>query len=74
MDIEVITNSRSTEESLDWRRFYDDLDLQVVGTLSKGRKARLSLAVLSANGSHLYAFLRENPLGHMEDSMQIDDA
>ena len=79
MDTEAITNSilteeSLTEESLDWRRFYHDLDLRVVGTLSKGREARLSLAVLSASGDHLYAFLRENPLGHMEASTQPDDA
>ena len=54
--------------------FYDDLDLHVVGTLSKGRDARLSLAVVSANGNHLYAFMREDALGHLEDCTRMDDA
>ncbi len=63
-----------TEDSMDWRKFYDDLDLHVIGTLSKGRDARLSLAVVSASGDHLYAFIRENALGHMEDCTRIDDA
>lgn len=57
-----------------WREFYDDLDLHVVGTLSKGRDARLSLAVVSANGNHLYAFMREDALGHLEDCTRMDDA
>ena len=43
----------------DWRKFYEYLDLHVIGTLSKGRNARLSLAVVSASGDHLYAFVRE---------------
>lgn len=58
----------------DWRKFYDDLDLHVIGTLSKGRNARLSLAVVSASGDHLYAFVREDALGHLEDCTRIDDA
>ena len=62
------------EDSMDWRKFYDDLDLHVIGTLSKGRDARLSLAVVSASGDHLYAFIREDALGHMEDCTRIDDA
>ncbi len=62
------------EDSMDWRKFYDDLDLHVIGTLSKGQDARLSLAVVSASGDHLYAFMRENVLGHMEDNTQVDDA
>ncbi|MCH8341272.1 MAG: hypothetical protein IIA51_06945 [Chloroflexi bacterium] len=63
-----------TEESMDWRQFYDDLDLHVIGTLSKGRDARLSLALVSASGNHLYAFIREDALGHLEDCTRIDDA
>ena len=63
-----------TEESMDWRQFYDDLDLHVIGTLSKGRDARLSLALVSASGNHLYAFIRENALGNLEDCTRIDDA
>ncbi len=62
------------EDSMDWRKFYDDLDLHVIGTLSKGRDARLSLAVVSASGDHLYAFIREDALGHMEDCTRTDDA
>ena len=57
-----------------WRKFYEDLDLHVIGTLSKGRNARLSLAVVSASGDHLYAFVRENALGNLEDCTRIDDA
>ena len=63
-----------TEDSMDWRQFYDDLDLHVIGTLSKGRDARLSLALVSASGNHLYAFIRENALGNLEDCTRIDDA
>lgn len=63
-----------TEDSMDWRQFYDDLDLHVIGTLSKGRDARLSLALVSASGNHLYAFIREDALGHLEDCTRIDDA
>ncbi len=63
-----------TEDSMDWRQFYDDLDLHVIGTLSKGRDARLSLALVSASGNHLYAFVRENALGHLEGCTRIDDA
>ena len=58
----------------DWLKFYEDLDLHVIGTLSKGRNARLSLAVVSATGDHLYAFVREDALGHLEDTTRIDDA
>ena len=68
------SDRKSNEESMDWRKFYDDLDLHVIGTLSKGRDARLSLAVVSASGNHLYAFVRENALGQMEDCTRIDDA
>ncbi len=63
-----------TEDSMDWRKLYDDLDLHVIGTLSKGRDARLSLALVSASGNHLYAFVRENALRHLEDCTRIDDA
>ena len=68
------SDRKLTEDSMDWRSFYDDLDLHVIGTLSKGRDARLSLAVVSASGNHLYAFVRENALGQMEDCTRIDDA
>ena len=68
------SDRKPNEDSMDWRKFYDDLDLHVIGTLSKGRDARLSLAVVSASGNHLYAFVRENALGQMEDCTRIDDA
>ena len=63
-----------TEDSMDWRELYDDLDMRVIGTLSKGRDARLSLAAVSVSGDHLYAFVRENALGNLEDCTRIDDA
>lgn len=74
MDIQAIEKPEQTEESQAWRRFYDDLDLRIVGTLSKGSGARLSLAVVSAQGSDLYAFVRESADGHLEDCTQLDDA
>ena len=74
MDAVDIKERELPDDSTDWRKFYDDLDLHVVGTLSKGRDARLSLAIVSANGNHLYAFVREDPLGHLEDSTRMDDA
>ena len=63
-----------TEDSMDWRELYDDLDMRVIGTLSKGRDARLSLAIVSVSGDQLYAFVRENALGNLEDCTRIDDA
>ena len=74
MDSADIKERELPDDSTDWRKFYDDLDLYVVGTLSKGRDARLSLAIVSASGNHLYAFVREDPLGHLEDSTRMDDA
>ncbi len=74
MDAVDIKERELPDDSTDWRKFYDDLDLHVVGTLSKGRDARLSLAIVSASGNHLYAFVREDPLGHLEDSTRMDDA
>ncbi len=69
-----VKEAEAIEETTDWRKLYDDLDLHVIGTLSKGRDARLSLAVVSASGDHLYAFVREDALGHLEDCTRIDDA
>lgn len=63
-----------TEESQSWHQFLEDLDVRVVGTLSKGSGARLTLAVISSSGSHLYAFLREDDLGELKESARIDDA
>ena len=73
-DVMDPADRKLTEDSMDWRQFYDELDLHVIGTLSKGRDARLSLALVSASGNHLYAFVRENALGHLEDCTRIDDA
>ena len=74
MDPAAIEDRKLTKELMDWRKFYDDLDLHIVGTLSKGRNGRLSLALVSASGNHLYAFVREDPLGRLEDCTRIDDA
>jgi hypothetical protein len=74
MDPANVKEHELTGDSEDWRKFYEDLDLHVIGTLSKGRNARLSLAVVSASGDHLYAFVREDALGHLEDTTRIDDA
>ncbi len=74
MDQADVKERELTGELEDWRKFYEDLDLHVIGTLSKGRNARLSLAVVSASGDHLYAFVREDALGHLEDTTRIDDA
>ena len=74
MDPVDVKERESTSDLEDWRKFYEDLDLHVIGTLSKGRNARLSLAVVSASGDHLYAFVREDALGHLEDCTRIDDA
>ena len=71
MDLE---DRKLTEDSMDWRELYDDLDMRVIGTLSKGRDARLSLAIVSVSGDQLYAFVRENALGNLEDCTRIDDA
>lgn len=74
METEAIDRRVLAEDSQAWRRFYDDLDLKIVGTLTKGNDARLSLAVVSANGSDLYAFVRESADGRLEDCSQLDDA
>jgi hypothetical protein len=74
MDAEGHSDCKVTEDSFDWARFYDELDIRVVGTLSKGRQGRLSLAVLSSSGTHLYAFMRESDIGRLEDSTRLDDA
>lgn len=74
MEAEAIDRREASEESQTWRQFYDDLDLKIVGTLSKGNDARLSLAVVSAQGSDLYAFVRETVDGRLEDCTQLDDA
>ncbi len=74
MEAEAIDLRGQQEESQAWRRFYDDLDLKIVGTLSKGHDPRLSLAVISAQGADLYAFVRESADGHLEDCTQLDDA
>ncbi len=74
MDPADIKEHELPKDSADWLKFYKDLDLHVIGTLSKGRNARLSLAVVSASGDHLYAFVREDALGHLEDTTRIDDA
>lgn len=66
--------SDSNDDWSAWRQFYDDLDLKVIGTQSKGSNSRLSIAVISAEGSHLYAFVREAASGQLEDSTQLDDA
>lgn len=69
-----VADPKLSDDSTDWRQFYDDLDIHIIGTLSKGRDARLSLAVVSATGNHLYAFVREDALGRLEDCTRIDDA
>ena len=74
MDPADVKERELSDDPADWRKFYEDLDLHVIGTLSKGRNARLSLAVVSASGDHLYAFVREDALGHLEDTTRIDDA
>jgi len=74
MDPVDVKERELPKDTMNWRRFYEDLDLHVIGTLSKGRDARLSLAVVSACGDHLYAFVREDALGHLEDCTRIDDA
>lgn len=74
MEVETLDRSEPLEESQAWRQFYDDLDLKIVGTLSKGHDPRLSLAVISAEGADLYAFVRESADGHLEDCSQLDDA
>lgn len=71
MNVETVPKP---EESQSWSQFYEDLDVRVVGTLSKGTGARLTLAVISSSGSHLYAFLREDALGELKESTRIDDA
>ena len=73
-DAGTLSNCKLNEDSFDWAKFYDELDIRVVGTLSKGRHGRLSLAVLSSSGSKLYAFMRESDFGRLEDSTRIDDA
>jgi len=74
VDAGTLTNCKLTEDPFDWAKFYDELDIRVIGTLSKGRHGRLSLAVLSSSGSRLYAFMRESDSGRLEDSRQLDDA
>ena len=74
VDAATLSNCKFNEDSFDWAKFYDELDIRVVGTLSKGRHGRLSLAVLSSSGSKLYAFMRESDFGRLEDSTRIDDA
>ena len=74
MDSVGVADPKFSDDSTDWRQFYDDLDIHIIGTLSKGRDARLSLAVVSATGNHLYAFVREDALGRLEDCTRIDDA
>ena len=74
MDPMDVKERELPNDPTDWRKFYDDLDLHVVGTLSKGRNARLSLAIVSASGDHLYAFVREDVLGHLQHCTRIDDA
>ena len=74
MDPQLVDRSESAEDPLAWSRFYEDLDLKIVGTLSKGPNARLSLAVISAEGTNLYAFVRESADGQLEDHKQLDDA
>ena len=71
---ENLVSCKETEGSFDWAQFYDHLDVRVVGTFSKGRDGRLSLAVLSSSGSHLYAFVRESDFGQLEDRTRLDDA
>jgi hypothetical protein len=74
MDPADIKERELLNDPTSWLKFYEDLDLHVIGTLSKGRNARLSLAVVSASGDHLYAFVREDALGHLEECARIDDA
>lgn len=74
VDAGALANCKLNEDSFDWAQFYDHLDVQVVGTISKGRDGRLSLAVLSSSGSHLYAFVRESDFGQLEDRTRLDDA
>lgn len=74
MEAEAIDPQELQDDSQAWRRFYDDLDLRIVGTLSKGAGARLSLAVVSAEGTDLYAFVRESADGRLKDCTQLDDA
>ncbi len=74
MEVEALDRQELSDNPQAWRRFYDDLDLRIVGTLSKGKGARLSLAVLSAEGSDLYTFVRETADGRLEDCAQLDDA
>lgn len=74
MEVEAIDRQELPDDPQAWRRFYDDLDLRIVGTLSKGSGARLSLAVVSAEGSDLYAFVRESADGRLEECAQLDDA
>ena len=74
MNVGTLSNSKLTEDSFNWAKFYDELDIRVIGTLSKGRHGRLSLAVLSSSGSHLYAFMRESDFGRLEDCTRLDDA
>ena len=74
MNSEGVVDPKLSGDSTDWRQFYKDLDIHIIGTLSKGRDARLSLAVVSATGNHLYAFVREDALGRLEDCTRIDDA
>ena len=74
VDAGALADCKLNEDSFDWAKFYDELDIRVVGTLSKGRHGRLSLAVLSSSGSRLYAFMRESDLGRLEDCTRLDDA
>jgi hypothetical protein len=74
MDLHPNELNEFTEESLDWQQFYRDLDLKIVGTLSKGSNSRLSIAVISAEGSKLYAFVRETAAGQLESTAPPDDA
>ena len=74
VDAGTLSNCKLNEDSFDWAKFYDELDIRVIGTLSKGRHGRLSLAVLSSSGRKLYAFMRESDFGRLEDSTRIDDA
>jgi hypothetical protein len=74
MDTHLNEQSEFTDDPRAWRQFYEDLDLKIVGVLSKGSNSRLSFAVISAEGSKLYAFVRESATGHLEESTQLDDA
>ena len=51
-----------------------DLGLRIVGTPSKGRDWRFTLAVISGAESHLYAVLRETAEGEIAGGCQTDDA